>query len=246
MSAQAASTNFHFVQLTDLHWGTEEHLARTRWAVDSIRRLPPELKPDFVVVTGDMMADNILDEPAAVEGLRLLRSLNVPVHYLPGNHDILRHDLLRTRAAYTNLFGPRYHRAEHAGVTLLFVDAEPPRKNDGGGGTEAIEWLSNTLTQAQSQSVIVFQHAPAVLDFYDGRLRKHWSPKTIAAWTNLLQRPNVQAVITGHFHRDELHWLGRVPLYVSGPLAGYWGRQGSYRIYEYRDGRLSYRTVYLE
>jgi hypothetical protein len=53
-------------------------------------------------------------------------------------------------------------------------------------------------------------------------------------------------VIAGHFHRDELHWVGDVPLFVCAPLAGYWGRQGSYRIYEYKDGRLGYRTQYLE
>jgi UDP-2,3-diacylglucosamine pyrophosphatase LpxH len=56
---------------------------------------------------------------------------------------------------------------------------------------------------------------------------------------------DVKAVITGHFHRDELHWVGGRPVFAAPPVAGYWGRQASFRLYEYRDGRLSYRTIYL-
>jgi hypothetical protein len=29
-------------------------------------------------------------------------------------------------------------------------------------------------------------------------------------------------------------------------VAGYWGRQASFRLYEYRDGRVGYRTIYLQ
>jgi hypothetical protein len=56
----------------------------------------------------------------------------------------------------------------------------------------------------------------------------------------------VQAVITGHFHRDELHWLDGIPIFAAPPVAAYWGRQASFRLYEYRDGRLGYRAVYLQ
>ncbi len=54
------------------------------------------------------------------------------------------------------------------------------------------------------------------------------------------------AAIAGHFHRDEFHDLGGVPLLVAAPVSGRFGRQTSFRIYEYDSGRLTYRTWYLE
>jgi hypothetical protein len=34
-------------------------------------------------------------------------------------------------------------------------------------------------------------------------------------------------------------------VFACPPVASYWGRQASFRLYEFRDGRLGYRTVYL-
>jgi UDP-2,3-diacylglucosamine pyrophosphatase LpxH len=73
-----------------------------------------------------------------------------------------------------------------------------------------------------------------------------WPPAARERFEQLVNAANVKGVLSGHFHRDELHWLGKVPVFVSAPVADYWGRQGSFRLYEYRDGRLSYRTIYLE
>ena len=68
----------------------------------------------------------------------------------------------------------------------------------------------------------------------------------MAAWEKLVNTHNVKAVIAGHFHRDEFHWLGHVPLYVSGPVANFWNRNATFRLYEYRNGQIGYRTQYLE
>jgi UDP-2,3-diacylglucosamine pyrophosphatase LpxH len=65
-------------------------------------------------------------------------------------------------------------------------------------------------------------------------------------WVALINQYNVKAVITGHFHRDEFHWLDKVPLYVSVPVAEKFGRQAGFRIYEYKNGKLGYTTQYLE
>ncbi|MFW6303548.1 MAG: metallophosphoesterase family protein, partial [Candidatus Sumerlaeota bacterium] len=73
-----------------------------------------------------------------------------------------------------------------------------------------------------------------------------WRPEYREAWIKLINRYNVKAVIAGHFHRAEQHWLGDVPLYVAPPVAGYWGRQASYRLYHYQAGRLSFTTQYLD
>ena len=66
-------------------------------------------------------------------------------------------------------------------------------------------------------------------------------------WARLFnEQPEIKAVVAGHLHRDELHWIGSVPIYVASSLARFWDRQPSFRLYEYRDGKLGYWTIYLK
>jgi UDP-2,3-diacylglucosamine pyrophosphatase LpxH len=73
-----------------------------------------------------------------------------------------------------------------------------------------------------------------------------WDEKNARRWNALVNDHHVSDVLAGHFHRDELHWTGDVPIYVAEPLAGYYNRQGAFRIYTWEDGHLSYNTVYLD
>jgi hypothetical protein len=99
--------------------------------------------------------------------------------------------------------------------------------------------------QAAGKPILLFHHRPAVDDYYEFALHPGWDPAERRAFETLLRTHRVRGVVTGHFHRDELHWLEDVPVFAAPPVAGYWGRQASFRLYEYRNGRLGYRTVYL-
>jgi UDP-2,3-diacylglucosamine pyrophosphatase LpxH len=92
----------------------------------------------------------------------------------------------------------------------------------------------------------VFHHTPSVEDFYTNKMHPGWKNEVRDLWSNLLNENNVKAVIAGHFHRDEHHWLGEIPLYVSAPISGYWDRQTTYRIYHYKDENNRYRTQYIQ
>ena len=243
---QAANEGaFCFVQITDTHFGSGDHAARTQTIVDRINNLPMPIA--CAIHTGDLVSDDIADGHTLGIATAALARIHVPVHVLPGNHDILRTNLMATLSVYTNRVGPLCSRAEHNGVVFLLFYNEPLRKNFTVKGYDALAWLEAALKEAGNKPVIVCLHSPPVEDFYDNRLHRGWKPEYQKRFVDLVNAaPNVKAVLAGHFHRDELHWLGRVPLYVSSSVAGYWGRQGSFRVYEYRDGRLSYRTVYLE
>jgi 3',5'-cyclic-AMP phosphodiesterase len=235
---------FDFVQITDTHFGGDDHEARTRKAVDAINHLPMPIA--CVVHTGDITADRLSDPRTVGVATSILATLRVPVHYLPGNHDILRRKVAATVGVYTNAFGPLAARAEYHGVVFLFLYDEPLRKAVTVEGYDPLAWLDAALRQAGRKPVLVFIHTPPVDDFYDNRVHPGWPEEIRQRFTQMINSANVKGVIAGHFHRDELHWLGNVPLYVSSSIASYWGRQASFRIYEYDHGRLSYRSVYLE
>jgi 3',5'-cyclic AMP phosphodiesterase CpdA len=242
--AAEPSAHFYFVQMSDTHFGTGDHAARTRRVVAAINNLPFAI--ECVVHTGDITSDDIGDPRTLGVATSVLSGIRVPAHYLPGNHDIRRRALKATLGVYTNAFGPLCSRAEHGGVVFLFLWDEPLRRGFAAEGYDPLAWLESELRAAGGRPAIVLLHSPPVEDFYGDRIRPGWPPENRARFTRIVNAANVKAVIAGHFHRDELHWLGRVPLYVCSAVAGYWGRQGSFRIYEYSDGRLGYRTVYLE
>ncbi len=242
VSRDAAAEGFYFVQLTDTHLGDKDHDEKTRQVVERINGLPMPIA--FVAHTGDIMADRMEDLSAVTNGLAILAGLKAPIHFVPGNHDILPKRHSETAQIYTNHFGGLLTRREYHGVVFLFLYTEPLAKAFDVPSYEPLTALEAELKAADGRPVVVFHHTPSVEDFYRNRMHAGWRRDLRDRWVALLNRYGVKAVIAGHFHRDEHHWLGDVPLYVCPAVAGYWGRQVTFRIYEYRDGHVGYRSQY--
>jgi 3',5'-cyclic AMP phosphodiesterase CpdA len=231
-----------FVQITDTHLGDRDHLERTRSLVAMINRLP--LSIDFVVHTGDIFADGV-PSGARAQLASVFASLTPPIYFLPGNHDIPSTDLAGGAAVFRREVGPLVHRAEHRGVVLVFAYTEPMATGTALPGYDPYVEIESALSGAGGKPVLFFHHRPAAEDFYNNFVHPGWEPAGRTRLEDLLRRHPVKAVVTGHFHRDELQWVGDVPVFTAPPVASYWGRQASVRIYEYSGGRLSYRSVYL-
>ena len=241
---QNPGAHFYFAQITDTHFGSGDHLTRTRKIIEQINALPMQIA--CVVHTGDIMADRIDDAGLVNDTLALMGRIKVPLHYVPGNHDILMDRLPATVPLYRAAFGDLIASVQYHGVVFLFLYTEPLRKSFAVDGYRPLVQLRKQLAQAGGKPVILFHHAPSVKNFYNNKVYRGWRSEIKAQWIELLNAHNVKAVITGHYHRDEFHWLGRVPLFVAPPVAGYWGRQASYRVYEYDNGKVSYSTQYIE
>lgn len=240
----AKDIRLRFVQISDTHLGERDHLQRTRALVDQINRLPFDIV--CVVHTGDIFADNLTDEKTLAEGLAVLHQLRAPLHLLPGNHDILEQYLEPTLKVYTSKIGPLIDQREYQGVVFVFAYTEPLARGFEVKGYDILKELQETLSGADGKPVIFFHHRPAVEDYYEFAHYPAWSAGARKQFEDLLNAFNVRAVVTGHFHRDELHWKECMPIFSAPPVAGFWGRQASFRLYEYADGKLSYRTLYLQ
>lgn len=238
---------FSFVQLTDLHMdGGPDHNQRVARAVDAINNLP--LPVEFVLVTGDLVNNNITDSNTVNRLTAQLRRLRPPTHVVPGNHDTVPKRWTETTNAYVHALGPMLTTFTCRGVRFLLLGDEPlhdARLAAEHPEYQPLNWLEEQLRTNTNRSVIVVHHRPCVEDFHANTFHAGWPQSTRERWTELLNRYRVSAEITGHFHRDELFWVGDVPLYVAAPIAGYYGRPATFRLYEWRNGHLSYRTVYL-
>ena len=239
--APAADDELTFVQISDLH-ADDIHLKILGDFVKRINALPMPVA--FVVVTGDIFKDNILEADITARTRAALGRLTMPVHMLPGNHDIERDNLPATLAAYTNNFGGLLATAVYHNVGCVFAYTEPLARDFTCPGYDPLTAIGAALRALAPRPILVFHHTPSVDDFYRDKVHPGWDRKAREDWTALLGANNVQAIIAGHFHRDELRWVGDIPLYIGQPIALFWGRQPSFRIYTWRDGRMSYRTVY--
>ncbi len=239
-----AEPHFYFAQFTDTHFGDWDHYERTEKIVETINKLPMEI--EFVVVTGDITSNNIEDESVVTKGISIVNKLEAPVHFVPGNHDILswEHDL--TMQIYKKHFGELFAAYEYKGAMFIFVYTEPLAQSFSLDFYDPLREVEAALKSAAGKPTFVFHHTPSVEDFYLNMMHDGWEKEVREKWEKLLNSYNVKAVIAGHFHRDEHHWLGDVPLYICAPVGGKWGRQTTFRIYEYKNGKLGYRTQYLE
>lgn len=250
LASPCVAQHFYFAQMTDLHIGKADNAERASKVVDSINRLP--MKIECVVVTGDIVDAGMPDEAAVKTALETMSKLKPPVHYLAGNHDIRTGDkAAQMSEAFVKNFGPLASRADYGGVAFLMLYSETAAAQNELPNYDALKWLEQQVREAGDKPVIVFTHRPDVEDLNagfaqdGGSLFFEWRKESRDKWDSIVRSSNVKAVITGHRHRDQLHWVGSTPVYVCPPVTGLFGRQTTYRVYEYTDGKLGYWTVYL-
>jgi len=247
-AATPDGSRFYFIQISDTHWGARDGIAMTRSAVELINHLP--VKVEFVAITGDLFADSIRKEPVVSEGLEALKGLKIPVYCVPGNHDLIQDDFVRTKAIFGKHFGPTKQRVMVKGVACLFLCTEFQNGNEAKSNTwqEEREDLEKLMGHPTCP-VLVFMHHPPLRDLLggEGQEAESWSEVTDPRWVHLFEKyPAIKGVFAGHFHRDEMAWIGAVPVYVAPAVARFWDRQPALRLYEYKEGHINYWTLYPE
>src|SRR5262245_56579801 len=197
--AENKSDDFHFVQLSDTHWGFKGDaqnpdaggtLQKAIAAVNGLKE-----QPDFVVFTGDLTH---ITEDSRERGRRLgefkeiVGELKVKnVRFMPGEHD----GSLDRSAAYQKFFGPTHYTFDYKGIHFIALDNVSDPK--GNLGSEQIQWLANDLrAQKPETRIIVLTHRPLfdLVPQWDW-----WTADGSEAISLLLQRQNV-TVFYGHIH----------------------------------------------
>jgi 3',5'-cyclic AMP phosphodiesterase CpdA len=235
--------DFWFVQISDTHLGYKNHRKKTEKLIESINELPFDIKA--VVHTGDVFQNNIAKPKVVSDYHELVKQIKAPYYVVAGNHDLLPWEYANDSETFISEVGPLNQIINIESVNFVFYYSMPLADTRLPDYEKQKEWITHTLDSLKDEQVLVFHHQPSVMDFYNNKEHDSWPKAEREFWSDILNKDNVEAVICGHFHRDELHWLGNVPVYVASSIAGFWGRQASYRIYHYQNEKLSYKTVYL-
>jgi hypothetical protein len=175
MTPSAAPTTFTFVDASDTHMAPASlpQTQRFRAIVDSIR-------PDFVLVAGDLVRDALRVSETEARGYydlaaREFAAFSVPVWLAPGNHEIfgietqLSHvdpsNPLFGRAMYHRYFGPDYYSFNRGGVHFIALNSVDISGTSYYGHVDSLQlaWLARDLSHVPPQMpVVTFNHIPLV------------------------------------------------------------------------------------
>ncbi len=185
-----------FAHVGDTHVGDPDGQA-FRDLLSVLVQLETQMRPglDFVVLPGDC-ADHGLPEQYALIATAL-RMLSLPVHVIPGDHDMEGGGLADFHAGLRVPALPAALRLRGHRCLFLDVCGAGTGGPDFRLGAAQLDWIAAELAEANAagETPLVFMHAFAS-DLSD--------PEEASRLTQLLQAHGVALVDTGHTHYNEL------------------------------------------
>lgn len=211
-----SGTDFHFVQLSDCHWGytgpanpqAQNTLPRAVAAVNALQEVP-----DFIVFTGDLThtTDDAQERRRRMREFRsIVADLKVrTVHFMPGEHDAG----LDRGAAFEELFGPTHYSFDHQGVHFVVIDnvSDPGAKV----GEAQRDWLRADLARyAPDAPIVVFTHRP----LFDLAPQWDWATRDGEETLQILLPYRNLTVFYGHIHQEHHHMTQHIAHHAAVSL----------------------------
>jgi len=223
-----------FVQISDIHCGPQFRHNVFDTAVKEINRL----KPEGVIVTGDLTEDGLLDQYRQAKAeLDKIDARKILI--CSGNHDYRSTGYLLFRHFFPS------RQVEVVGDTVFTsVSTARPERDDGEAGYRQIMWLKKILARHKDRRKVVamHHHVLPVPDTGTDRIRIFDAGDVLRT----IAQSHVELVLCGHRHRP---WRWRLEDFTvvnagtvsSEKLRGFF--ENSYNIVEVQDRAVK---VYLK
>ena len=225
-----------FALISDTHVNPDEDECNSPFPVNRranrrFRHVIRELNQqdiDFVVHTGDLVhpvPESGAAYAQAAEAYRgIVSELRVPLHELPGNHDIGDTPIKGGPASPTTEamiaeweeeFGAQYGAFDAYGIRCLMLNAQ--LINSGlSAEAEQRAWLENELAACTGQRIMLFLHHPAYLMAPDERDHYDNTNQPGRDWIlDLCRKHKVEALFSGHAHNFWYDRFGVTDYYLA-------------------------------
>ena len=213
------------VQISDTHLSPGKAHFASNWP--PLRDFVRAQHPDLVVHTGDVTVDGADVEADLAYCATLLAELGVPVHAVPGNHDVGEpahgHQPVGDArlARWRRHLGPDWWFVDVEGWRLIGLDAllcgsGLPQER------EQLQWLDDTMGDAGDRALAWFMHKPLFLESPDEGDTGYWTikPSPRAGLLERIREHRVAMVATGHLHKMHQRVLDGCR-YVWAPSSGF-------------------------
>lgn len=245
-----------FIQMSDPQFGFMTPNAGFKQETDNFTKAiaaANRLRPAFVVVTGDL-THRQGDTAQITEYRRIAAQLDraIPLHNVPGNHDLALPLSPASLAAYRRVYGPDYYTFDAGTLRGIVINSslfkEPALAPDEAAAQE--RWLRSTLEASRGKfsRVIVFQHHPWFLSTPDEPDQYYNLPLARRReFLDLFAKSGVTHVFAGHYHRNAFGKDGSLEMVTTGPVGKPLGADSSgVRIIVINDDRVIHHYYRLD
>lgn len=203
LAGGASGNDFHFLQISDTHIGFNKEanpapLNTLQQAIDKVIALPK--KPSLILHTGDITH---LAKPAEFDAAaQVLKGLPSPVHYVPGEHDMLDEG---GGKAYLDRYGKGtkgngwYSFDDHGVHFVALINVfNFQAGHEATLGADQLKWLADDLRAVSvSTPVVVFTHIPLWTIYQPWGWGTEDGDQAIA----MLRKYGSVTVLNGHIHQ---------------------------------------------
>lgn len=168
------------------------------WGENLIKILN-EIKPDIVVITGDLTDDGYIHEYEIVRNY--LKRIKAEKLIVPGNHDARN----KGYEIFEEIFGTRYPFYEDDELCILGIDSSEPDVDDGHIGRENYPLIKKKLENEKIKIKLMALHHHLIPIPGTGRERN--IPIDAGDVLNLCIKLDIKLVLSGHKH---LPWIWKL------------------------------------
>ncbi|WP_394902156.1 metallophosphoesterase [Bacteroides xylanisolvens] len=219
----ADSAPFFFLQLSDPQFGfmdNNKSISAETEAMNKAVTAINQLKPPFVVITGDFVNNSKSKEQiAAYKSMIAQIDSSVKVYMIPGNHDIGK----VSRASIDNYkknYGETHFSFRYGDCAFIGIDSNIIKEEDKEREEVQFKWLEQELQKMKdARFKFVFTHCSVFLKRMDEPVNySNFSLPMREKYVRLFQKYGVNAIFAGHLHNNAYGKVGNMEMITIGPV----------------------------
>ena len=219
----ADSASFFFLQLSDPQFGfmdNNKSISAETEAMNKAVTAINQLKPPFVVITGDFVNNSKSKEQiAAYKSMIAQIDSSVKVYMIPGNHDIGK----VSRASIDNYkknYGEPHFSFRYGDCAFIGIDSNIRKEEDKEREEVQFKWLEQELQKTKdARFKFVFTHCSVFLKRMDEPVNySNFSLPMREKYVRLFQKYGVNAIFAGHLHNNAYGKVGNMEMITIGPV----------------------------
>ena len=219
----ADSAPFFFLQLSDPQFGfidNNKSISAETEAMNKAVTAINQLKPPFVVITGDFVNNSKSKEQiAAYKSMIAQIDSSVKVYMIPGNHDIGK----VSRASIDNYkknYGETHFSFRYGDCAFIGIDSNIIKEEDKEREEVQFKWMEQELQKTKdARFKFVFTHCSVFLKRMDEPVNySNFSLPMREKYVHLFQKYGVNAIFAGHLHNNAYGKVGNMEMITIGPV----------------------------
>ena len=219
----ADSASFFFLQLSDPQFGfmdNNKSISAETEAMNKAVTAINQLKPPFVVITGDFVNNSKSKEQiAAYKSMIAQIDSSVKVYMIPGNHDIGK----VSRSSIDNYkknYGEPHFSFRYGDCAFIGIDSNIIKEEDKEREEVQFKWLEQELQKTKdARFKFVFTHCSVFLKRMDEPVNySNFSLPMREKYVRLFQKYGVNAIFAGHLHNNAYGKVGNMEMITIGPV----------------------------